>query len=133
MVWVTILVGALIGSLALVVFFLTRLPPTYFHLSHDRRFMDDSHWAIRSCAVAAKNAIGIFLVLLGIVMSVPGIPGQGLLTLAHWYDAYRFSGQESIGIQDHPPGQSPARRQSAAADLLEASIRAGVTASTRAR
>jgi hypothetical protein len=96
MMWVTLLVGALIGSLALVVFFLTRLPPTYFHPSHDRRFMDDRHWAIRSCTVVVKNAIGIFLVLLGIVMSVPGIPGQGLLTLLIGTMLIDFPGKRAL-------------------------------------
>jgi len=96
MMWVTLLVGALIGSLALVVFFLTRLPPTYFHPSHDRRFMDDRHWAIRSSTVVVKNAIGIFLVLLGIVMSVPGIPGQGLLTLLIGTMLIDFPGKRAL-------------------------------------
>jgi hypothetical protein len=29
----------------------------------------------------AKNALGILLVLLGVLMSLPGIPGQGVLTI----------------------------------------------------
>ncbi len=29
----------------------------------------------------AKNALGVLLVLLGVVLSLPGVPGQGLLTI----------------------------------------------------
>ncbi len=28
-----------------------------------------------------KNLLGLFLVLLGVLLSVPGIPGQGVLTI----------------------------------------------------
>ena len=29
----------------------------------------------------AKNVFGVFLILLGIVLSLPGVPGQGILTI----------------------------------------------------
>lgn len=77
----TLFVGTFVGSIALVVFFLIRLPPTYFHPSHDRRWMDEQHRAIRCCGIIVKNIIGAILVVLGIVMSLPGIPGQGILTV----------------------------------------------------
>lgn len=70
------------ASLALVVFFLTRLPAFYFHPSYDRRdLMRDRHWFLRLCGTVLKNAIGMVLVILGILMSLPGVPGQGLLTV----------------------------------------------------
>jgi hypothetical protein len=31
--------------------------------------------------VILKNLLGIFLILIGIVLSLPGVPGQGLLTI----------------------------------------------------
>ena len=74
-------VGTFLGSIALVVFFLIRLPPTYFHPSHDRRWMDEQHRVVRCCGIIVKNIIGAILVVLGIVMSLPGIPGQGILTV----------------------------------------------------
>ena len=92
----TLFVGTLIGSIALVVFFLIRLPPTYFHPSHDRRFMDDHHWAIRRCGIIVKNIIGVILVLLGIVMSLPGMPGQGLLTLLVGMMLVDFPGKRAL-------------------------------------
>jgi hypothetical protein len=77
----TIFVGTMLGSIALVVFFLIRLPPTYFHPSHDRRWMDEQHRVVRCFARIVKNLVGAILVVLGIVMSLPGVPGQGILTV----------------------------------------------------
>jgi len=31
--------------------------------------------------VIGKNILGVFLVVLGIILSIPGVPGQGLLTI----------------------------------------------------
>ena len=70
-----------VGSLALVSFLLVRLPPTYFQAAHEREFWVDRHPLIRWCGLIAKNLFGLLMVLLGIVMSVPGVPGQGLLTI----------------------------------------------------
>ena len=36
---------------------------------------------VRWGAVIAKNLLGVFLVLLGILLSLPGVPGQGILTI----------------------------------------------------
>lgn len=96
LVWIVVSVGMLVGSIVLVVFFLTRLPPTYFRRSHDRIFMPDHHWVLRSGAVAVKNAIGVLLVLLGIVMIVPGVPGQGLLTMLVGLMLVDFPGRRAL-------------------------------------
>jgi hypothetical protein len=31
--------------------------------------------------VILKNLLGVFLILLGIMLSLPGVPGQGILTI----------------------------------------------------
>src|SRR5207244_3294841 len=67
-------------SMALVAYFLIRLPSAYFQSGHEPR-LDGRHRALRWCCAVAKNLAGVILVLLGIVLSVPGIPGQGILTL----------------------------------------------------
>ena len=36
---------------------------------------------MRWAGLIGKNALGIMLVLLGILMSIPGVPGQGILTI----------------------------------------------------
>jgi hypothetical protein len=69
------------GSIGLVSFMLVRIPATYFHSSHDRDFWVERHRAVRWSGLVMKNTLGVVLVLLGIVMSLPGVPGQGILTI----------------------------------------------------
>jgi hypothetical protein len=68
-------------SMAVVVMALIRLPPRYFHSSYRRRFMEDYPPIVRWSGIVIKNVLGVVLVLLGIAMAVPGVPGQGLLTI----------------------------------------------------
>jgi len=68
-------------SLGFISFILVKLPPTYFQESHSRTFLDNHRPAVRWAGLIGKNALGVVLVLLGILMSVPGIPGQGILTI----------------------------------------------------
>jgi len=69
------------ASLAIISFILVKVPSTYFQESHSRDFWVERHAAIRWAGVIAKNLLGIVLVLLGILMSIPGVPGQGILTI----------------------------------------------------
>src|SRR5215467_1567514 len=96
LLWILVFAGMFVGSVALVVLFITRLPPTYFRRSHDRAFMQGRHWALRSGAVAVKNAVGVLLVLLGIVMVLPGVPGQGLLTMLVGLMLVDFPGRRAL-------------------------------------
>lgn len=66
------------ASLAVV---MVKLPVNYFssHYVHD--FLPGSSFLVRWGAVIAKNLFGVFLVLLGIALSLPGVPGQGVLTI----------------------------------------------------
>nr|ALS88972.1 TIGR02611: TIGR02611 family [uncultured bacterium] len=68
-------------STALVSFALVRLPANYFHSSHARAFWEDKHRALRWSGVVLKNLVGLVLIVLGIIMSLPGIPGPGILTI----------------------------------------------------
>ncbi len=68
-------------SLAVISFILVKVPPTYFQQSHPRDFWVERHPAIRWAGVIAKNLLGMVLVFLGILMSIPGVPGQGILTI----------------------------------------------------
>ena|SRR6266566_9667554 len=68
-------------SLAAISFILVRLPATYFQRSHSRNFWVDRHRTLRWAGVIIKNALGLALLLLGILMSLPGVPGQGILTI----------------------------------------------------
>ena len=67
-----------IASLALVTFFVVRIPSDYF--STGRRPPARPGWEHVAIAIL-KNLAGVALVLVGIVLSLPGIPGQGILTV----------------------------------------------------
>jgi len=69
------------ASLILVVIVLSRLPATFFLDSHDRGFWIDHHPLLRITAIVLKNLLGIAIVAFGLFLSVPGIPGQGILTI----------------------------------------------------
>ena len=68
-------------SLGIVSLILVKLPSTYFKEDHPRDFWTERHAAIRMMGIVGKNFLGVVLVVLGIVMSLPGVPGQGLLTI----------------------------------------------------
>ena len=83
-------------SLVIVSFILVKLPSTYFQESHARDFWVDRHPSIRWAGLIAKNALGIVLVLLGILMSIPGVPGQGILTILLGVMLVDFPGKRQL-------------------------------------
>ena len=54
-----------------------RLPPTYF--SEDDARHTARSW--RSPRGLGRNLLGLALIALGALLSIPGVPGQGLLTI----------------------------------------------------
>lgn len=68
-------------SLLFVSAVLVRLPATYFCDSHSRALWTNRHPVIRWMGLIVKNLTGVLLVMLGIVLTMPGIPGPGLLTV----------------------------------------------------
>ena len=66
------------GSIAVV---MVNIPADYFSSHYHPQFMTDKPWIVRWSAVILKNIFGFFLVLLGIALSLPGVPGQGVLTI----------------------------------------------------
>lgn len=85
--WTKLLIGGGIFlasfafSFAAIAVVLIKLPANYFSTHYRQDFLPDSSWAVRWGAVIAKNLFGVFLILLGIVLSLPGVPGQGILTI----------------------------------------------------
>jgi hypothetical protein len=43
--------------------------------------MPNSPFLVRWGAVILKNILGVILILIGLALSLPGVPGQGLLTI----------------------------------------------------
>src|SRR4029077_18914272 len=58
-----------------------RIPSTYFVDDQPSPVWAVRHPFIRWPAIILKNLIGVTLVALGALMSVPGVPGQGILTV----------------------------------------------------
>ena len=85
--WRKILIGALVfvGSfvinLVIVSVILVKLPPDHFSKSRKTKFWSGPNPVLHAAKVIGKNIAGILLVALGVVLSVPGVPGQGLLTI----------------------------------------------------
>ncbi|MCW5980818.1 MAG: hypothetical protein KIT09_22245 [Bryobacteraceae bacterium] len=69
------------GSLALISAVLVRLPATYFTRPEPRGLWIDAHPVLRWTGLILKNVLGVALVALGVVLSLPGVPGPGLLTI----------------------------------------------------
>jgi hypothetical protein len=85
--WQNILLGVglflvtFIVSLGVVSLIMVKIPPDYFHKDHPRTLWSDRSPVVRALLYFGKNLLGVILVALGIVMSVPGVPGQGILTI----------------------------------------------------
>lgn len=69
------------ASLGLVSYILVKLPADHFKRDNKGKFCADRSPMLRFVAVIGKNLLGWILIGLGIVMSLPGVPGQGLLTV----------------------------------------------------
>ncbi|MEO6589864.1 MAG: hypothetical protein ABIP06_11220 [Pyrinomonadaceae bacterium] len=79
--FIGLFLASVIFSFLVIGVVMVKIPANYFSSHYQRDFMPNSRWMVRWGAVIAKNLLGVFLVLLGIVLSFPGVPGQGLLTI----------------------------------------------------
>jgi hypothetical protein len=74
-------VATFAGSLLVVGLLLVALPATYFQDDHPRDFWPNRHPALRLTGRIAKNLVGFVLLVVGIILALPGVPGQGILTI----------------------------------------------------
>jgi hypothetical protein len=81
MIGIGLFVISLTVSFAAIGLVMVKVPPNYFSTHYQRDFLPNSPWLVRWGAVIAKNIAGVFLILLGIILSLPGVPGQGFLTI----------------------------------------------------
>jgi hypothetical protein len=100
--WRNIIIGALIFlgtfliSLAIVSIILVKLPADHFSKSHKTKLWSGPNPALHSAKVIGKNILGILLVVVGIVLSIPGVPGQGLLTILLGIMLLDFPGKDRL-------------------------------------
>jgi hypothetical protein len=69
-----------LGSLAVAAVVLVRLPADYFR-GERRGPLSAGHPILRWGGQILRNLLGLLLILLGLLLSLPGVPGQGLLTM----------------------------------------------------
>jgi hypothetical protein len=78
---IALFVASLVGSAAAAAIVLCRLPVDYL-VSEDHAVAEDSRPRLqRILRTVGKNVLGVVLVVLGVALSLPGIPGQGILTI----------------------------------------------------
>jgi hypothetical protein len=70
---------ACIVSAAIAVWFIVRIPATYLNGDTSTR-PSSQHPILRWTAIVLKNALGVVLIVVGVVMLIT--PGQGVLTIA---------------------------------------------------
>jgi len=81
-----------LGAVAAVV---VRLPANYFREDYMSP-LAEQHPIVRWAGVILKNVLGTLLVLLGLFLSLPGIPGQGLLTILIGVMLLSFPGKRRL-------------------------------------
>jgi hypothetical protein len=94
-----IFLGGVALSLALVTIVLVRMPADYFR--GDRPNSDAAAgptWK-RTARRVGKNALGVLLILLGVLLSLPGVPGQGFLTILIGLTLVDFPGKRKLEIR----------------------------------
>jgi hypothetical protein len=95
LIGVVIFVVSFVGTTALTVWFVVKLPADYFVQKRQPRSdsrSSVSHWA----QFLLRNLLALALIGLGVVLSLPGIPGQGLLTILLGIMLSDFPGKERL-------------------------------------
>lgn len=80
--WVLLVIFSVVSFIASIVgctILLASLPSDYFKTKE--RIHRIQNRIFRICLSTLKNIFGGLLVVVGIILSVPGIPGQGVLTI----------------------------------------------------
>lgn len=91
-IWESLTLGKiLLGVLILVVSFafstlvvsiiMVKIPANYFHSEYEHHFLTDKHPLLRWTVIVIKNIVGVLLILIGLIMAFPGVPGPGVLTI----------------------------------------------------
>ncbi len=91
-----IFLGTFFVNLAIVSLILVKLPADHFSKNARQSSGRDRDPALHAAKVIGKNIAGVLLVALGVVLSLPGVPGQGLLDSASRYHVARFSGHDIV-------------------------------------
>lgn len=100
--WSNILLGVVLFvitftiSLAIVSVVMVKIPADYFQEGRPRRLWADKPPVVRFLGIAGKNLLGVALVIVGILLSLPGVPGQGILTILLGIMLLDFPGKQKL-------------------------------------
>jgi hypothetical protein len=87
--------GMLVASLLVLRVLLVRIPPDYF-VRHVPAFPGMRHPVLEATLVVLKNILGAVLVIFGLIMSLPGVVGQGVLTILAGLSLMNFPGKRRL-------------------------------------
>jgi H+/Cl- antiporter ClcA len=90
---VAISLGAAVLSFAVAVAIVVSWAPDRFSRAGPAQRGQRRPLPIRVLGLLAKNLAGVVLVLLGLIMAIPGVPGQGLLTAVIGITLLNFPGK----------------------------------------
>jgi len=100
--WRGVLIGVVIFlitfvvNLAIVSFILVKIPADHFKTDHEIKLWSGKNPPLHAAKIIGKNILGILLVALGILLSIPGVPGQGLLTILLGVMLLDFPGKRTL-------------------------------------
>lgn len=96
LIGVSIFLVTFFVNLGIVSFILVKLPADHFKKNRQTQFWAGPNPAANAALVIGKNILGVFLILLGIALSLPGVPGQGLLTILLGVMLVDFPGRTTL-------------------------------------
>lgn len=95
LVGVLVFLGTFFLNLGIVSVILVKLPADHFKSDKSKR-TTGANATVRVLKVIGKNVAGVLLIALGVVLSVPGVPGQGLLTILLGVMLVDFPGKDRL-------------------------------------
>ena len=99
LIGVGVFVLSLAASLGAITAVVVRLPAHYFSAKEPEPFWPNSPAWLRLVGRVGKNLLGGGLVALGAVLSLPGVPGQGLLTIFIGIILLDFPGKRRLELR----------------------------------
>jgi len=96
---IAVMMASFAVSLVIVVLVLINIPKDFFCSDYEHHLFSDRHPVIRWIAIVAKNLLGMCLIAAGIVLSLPGVPGQGLLTILIGLILTDIPGKRSLEVK----------------------------------
>jgi hypothetical protein len=116
-----------LGTLVAIPILVVRMRPDYFVSASEENEPRRSYSVPHLIFLVLKNMLGMALVVAGVILSIPLIPGQGILTLLIGISLLNFPGKRALELRiarqrhvlgainwiraraDRPPLQLPAK------------------------